>query len=232
MRIATNTGGARMPAIDQRQPSNRRRDGSNRRRVAFLGMITAILGAAVWLTPASGASTASALQQCAQGRRASYKLKPSDGAFLKRYVNCLLTAEGLDANPGDRVPLGYEKGEGKFARVMAPTVRGFAVAPRSDATLTYVNSKLEVVYDRLSEPFPRTWYSFWGDTTPPSPTLLEIASHVASARAWLATVTRTMLHGRAHKILATDVVVQKGVWFHDGTGTNLRYMVLVYVQQD
>jgi hypothetical protein len=204
----------------------------NSRSSALVVMITTILGASMWLTPASGASTGSVIKQCAHGRPATYKLKGSDGKFLKSYLSCLLTADGLSAKNGDRVPLGYQKGEGSFPKVMAPTIAGFAAAPKSDATLSYVNSKLTPIYDKLSEPFPRQWYTFWGDTTPPPPTLAQLATHVASARAQLAAFTRSALNGHPPKFLATDVVVQKGVWFHDGTGSNLRYFVLVYFQQD
>lgn len=138
------------------------------RSTAIIVTIAAVLGACLWLVPASGASTATVVEQCAEGRAASYKLKASDAAFLKRYLNCVLSADGLHADPNDTIDVpgksyvittprgaagGYKNVPVSFAKYMAPTVADFAKASESDENWKYVDRRSEPPMRRPGTPF-------------------------------------------------------------------------------
>jgi hypothetical protein len=199
--------------------------------------IATMLAACLWLAPISGASTATVVKQCAQGRAPSYKLKTSDGAFLTKYLNCVLSADGLHAHPKNTIELfgksvgsggagGYSTVPTNFPEYMAPTIAGFAEAPESDENWNYINSKIGAAYQNTNDgPIPG-FYTVYGDTAPPDiPKLIQVATWIAPARA---TIDKSYTPGHQPP-LAIDVVVQKGAWFHDGAGTNLRFMVLLKV---
>jgi hypothetical protein len=193
-----------------------------------------ILGACLWLAPASGASTATVVKKCGQGRAASYKLKPSDAVFLRNFLNCVLSADGLHAHPKNTIgvynnsPTGALSGSPNttptsFPKFMAPTVAGFAKASKSDENWKYINSKVTAAYQETDAGVLPGFYTVYGDTTPPSPTLAQVATAIAPARR---TIDKFYKAGHQPP-LAIDVVVQKGAWFHNGNGVNLRYMVLL-----
>ncbi len=213
------------------------------RTIASSSIICAVLGVCLLATPISSASTNSSLQKCADGRAASYGLKASDGTFLSKFLGCLLQADDLHPysayyiNSDKRFPANLvnvctsttgkpDPKEVNFTKEMAGTVAGFATAAASDDNLDYVNKKLSTTYGKFCSVNPRSrWYTFYGDTTPPSPTLRDVAEYVASAQASVSATAK--LWGYSPP-LAIDTVVQPGVWFHDGKGSNLRYAVLIY----
>lgn len=215
----------------------------NRRVLAASWIVCACVTACLVMTSASGASTGSALQSCASGRAPSYALKAGDKAFLAGFLSCLLNADGLKPysayyiNSTRRFPpnlvnvctsrVGKPKPkETEFPTEMASTVAGFASAPVSDNRFSYVNRTLAAKYTAFCGVSPRSaWYEFYGDTTPPSPTLAAIAKYVAATQASVKKTAKAWGHAPE---LAIDTVVQSGVWFHDGTGPNLRYAVLIY----
>jgi hypothetical protein len=188
--------------------------------------ITTMLAASLWLATASSASTPTVVKQCAQGRAASYKLKSSDKAFLEKYLSCVLGADGLGTNTTNTVSVsgeGCTSGSGcsaNFATLMAPTIASFATAAKSDNNVNYINSKISAVYQNIDPP-TGDWYTIWGDTSPPSPTLAGVAAEIAPA---YAPIVRGWTSAPQ---LAIDIVVQKGAWFHSGRANNLRYMVLI-----
>lgn len=178
-------------------------------------------------------SSASTTKRCAKGRPGTSRLKASDRAFLKRYLRCLLASEGFSAHAKDRIQLGYQAPYGSFAKAMAPTVAGFARAPKSDYNFPYINRKLQRRYDKFSEPFSRQWYTIIGGTSPPPPKVGSFPPLVASAKASMREFLRHAYTNKRNwpRVMAIDVVVQKGTWFHSGKSRNLRYIVLFYFQQ-
>ncbi len=214
-----------------------------RRTIAISSIICAVLGVCLLSTPISSASTDSSLQKCAVGRAASYELKASDVTFLSKFLGCLLKADGLHPysayyiNSDKRFPANLvnvctsttgkpNPKEVNFTKEMAGTVAGFASAPASDDNLGYVNKKLSATYQKFCSVNPRSsWYTIYGDTTPPSPTLRDVAGYVASAQASVSATAKSWGYSPS---LAIDTVVQSGAWFHDGKGRNLRYAVLIY----
>ena len=195
------------------------------------------------MTSVSSASTDTAFRLCAGGRTPSSALKAGDTRFLSVFLGCLLKAEGLQPysayhlNSTRRFPPnlvnvctggadGPKPKEIKFPTEMASTLAGFASAPMSQNRFGYVNRTLAAKYKAFCGVNPRAaWYEFYGDTTPPSPTLTQITKYVDAAAA---SIKRTAKAWNHTPELAIDTVVQSGVWFHDGTGPNLRYAVLIY----
>jgi hypothetical protein len=186
----------------------------------------------------SDSSTKSVMKRCDEGHAATYRLKPSDGVFLKNYLNCVLSSDGLHAHRNNTINLvgkswvsagpggavgGYREVPVSFPKYMAPTVAGFANATKSKENWDYINSKILAAYRKTADDAMPGYYTIYGDTARPSPTLAQIAAWIAPART---TIDKPYTSGHTPP-LVIDVVVQKGVWFHDGHGANLRFMVLI-----
>ncbi len=209
------------------------------RLTAVAVLLAAIPATCLWLVPNSGASATTVVAQCGQGRPATYKLKDSDAAFVKQYLNCVLSADGLHAHPKDTIALigksyvssgpggavgGYTTIPTNFPKYMAPTIAGFVKASKSDYNFKYINAKLEDAYQKTNDgPIPG-FYEYFQGTAPPSPTLAQVAAAFAPARS---TIDQSYPHHRLPP-LVTDVVVQRGAsWFHDAPGVHLRILVLI-----